>query len=401
MDKHCRSIMSRAVLDTFFEAQRKATIPEEVPPTIANGKQYLISVYREKLFYIGLVQTDVPPLFVMEFLHRVADVFTDYFENCNEKTILANLVTIYQILEEMLDSGFPLMVEPNILKELIKPPSWIKALDNLTGNKAMKEVLPTGQLSHTSWRRQDVKHNNNEIFVDLIECLDVIMDKNGSLITAEIRGKIACKSKLSGMPDLTLSFVNGRLLDDVSFHPCVRLARWEKERVLSFVPPDGDFVLASYAVGSQCQFGIPLHVRPSINFSEQGHGRIDVELSLKSTGGQAVEEVVLTCQMPKVVNSVSTNCSFGSQIFDQVNKTLKWRIGKLPMDKAITMKGTISCAPGQPIPDGNPALMIEFKVFSYCSSGVKVNKLDLFGEKYKPFKGVKYQTKSGRYQIRT
>jgi hypothetical protein len=29
------------------------------------------------------------------------------------------------------------------------------------------------------------------------------------------------------MPDLTLSFVNPRLLDDVSFHPCVRLKKWE------------------------------------------------------------------------------------------------------------------------------------------------------------------------------
>ena len=34
------------------------------------------------------------------------------------------------------------------------------------------------------------------------------------------------------MPDLTLTFVNPRLLDDLSFHPCVRLKRWEvkKER---------------------------------------------------------------------------------------------------------------------------------------------------------------------------
>ena len=32
---------------------------------------------------------------------------------------------------------------------------------------------------------------------------------------------------MSGMPDLTLSFMNPRLFDDVSFHPCVRFKRWE------------------------------------------------------------------------------------------------------------------------------------------------------------------------------
>ena len=39
--------------------------------------------------------------------------------------------------------------------------------------------------------------------------------------------QIDCLIKLSGMPDLTLTFVNPRLLDDVSFHPCVRFKRWE------------------------------------------------------------------------------------------------------------------------------------------------------------------------------
>jgi hypothetical protein len=29
------------------------------------------------------------------------------------------------------------------------------------------------------------------------------------------------------MPNLTLFFVNPKLLDDVSFHPCVRLKKWE------------------------------------------------------------------------------------------------------------------------------------------------------------------------------
>jgi hypothetical protein len=39
--------------------------------------------------------------------------------------------------------------------------------------------------------------------------------------------QIDCLIKLSGMPDLTLTFINPRLLDDVSFHPCVRFKRWE------------------------------------------------------------------------------------------------------------------------------------------------------------------------------
>ncbi len=32
-----------------------------------------------------------------------------------------------------------------------------------------------------------------------------------------------------------------QILEDVSFHPCVRLAAFDRDRVVSFVPPDGEF----------------------------------------------------------------------------------------------------------------------------------------------------------------
>jgi hypothetical protein len=43
-------------------------------------------------------------------------------------------------------------------------------------------------------------------------------------------------------------------------------------------------------------------------------------------------------------------------------------------------------------------VMIRFILFD---TGLKVNRLDMYGEKYKPFKGVKYVTKAGKFQVRT
>lgn len=53
--------------------------------------------------------------------------------------------------------------------------------------------------------------------------------------------QIDCLIKLSGMPDLTLTFINPRLLDDVSFHPCVRFKRWEVSQ-----PRDSRLRMCSY-----------------------------------------------------------------------------------------------------------------------------------------------------------
>ena len=46
---------------------------------------------------------------VFSFLHRVVDIFAEYFGSVSQKTLTINLVTAYQVLEEMLDGGFPLV----------------------------------------------------------------------------------------------------------------------------------------------------------------------------------------------------------------------------------------------------------------------------------------------------
>ena len=35
-------------------------------------------------------------------------------------------------------------------------------------------------------------------------------------------------------------------LEDIKFHQCVRLARFENDRTISFIPPDGEFDLMNY-----------------------------------------------------------------------------------------------------------------------------------------------------------
>ena len=39
-------------------------------------------------------------------------------------------------------------------------------------------------------------------------------------------------------------------LEDVKFHQCVRLSRFETDRTISFIPPDGEFDLMSYRLTS-------------------------------------------------------------------------------------------------------------------------------------------------------
>ena len=101
-----------------------------------------------------------------------------------------------------------------------------------------------------------MRHTSNELYVDIVETLSVTLAPSGRPLAAFANGSIAFTSKISGVPDLllTLSASGGKLGTEKAielpvFHPCVRLARWkDRPGELSFVPPDGKFMLAGYEV---------------------------------------------------------------------------------------------------------------------------------------------------------
>ena len=134
LEKHWKSVISRSIVDYFFDAQvnlsaklvscflllllflqNKATNPIDIPPVIATPHHYLISIYRyvmikwwhayfilvvlfrANIFFVAVCMTEVPPLFVIEFLHRVVDTIEDYFSECSETVIKDNYVVVYEV----------------------------------------------------------------------------------------------------------------------------------------------------------------------------------------------------------------------------------------------------------------------------------------------------------------
>nr|XP_022919457.1 AP-3 complex subunit mu-2 [Onthophagus taurus] len=400
LEKHWRSVISRSVCDYYLEAQRANS--NDIPPVIATPHHYLLSIQRGGVSFVAVCMEEIPPLFVIEFLHRVVDIFQDYFSDCTESIIKENYVVVYELLDEMLDNGYPLATESNILKELIKPPNILRTIANtVTGKSNVSGTLPTGQLSNVPWRRTGVKYTNNEAYFDVVEEVDAIIDKSGSIVFAEIQGYIDCCIKLSGMPDLTLSFINPRLFDDVSFHPCVRFKRWEAERILSFIPPDGNFRLLSYQITAQSIVPIPIYVRNNLIIrSGEQQGRLDITVGPKQTLGRTIEAVKIDVLMPKCVLNCILTVNQGKYNFDPVSKILSWDIGRIDVAKLPNIRGTVSLTSGFNTGDVNPTINVHFTINQLALSGLKVNRLDMYGEKYKPFKGVKYITKAGRFQIR-
>ena len=116
-----------------------------------------------------------------------------------------------------------------------------------------------------SWRSEGIRYRKNEVFLDVVESLNLLVSSTGNVLRSEILGAVKLKCYLSGMPELRLGLndkvmfeTTGRAtrgkaveMEDVKFHQCVRLSRFENDRTISFIPPDGEFELMSYRLNTQ------------------------------------------------------------------------------------------------------------------------------------------------------
>lgn len=64
MEKHWASVVNKSVCDYFFEEQAKAPTPADVPPVISTPHYYLISIYRNHLYFVAAIQNEGIWLFV-------------------------------------------------------------------------------------------------------------------------------------------------------------------------------------------------------------------------------------------------------------------------------------------------------------------------------------------------
>jgi len=54
---------------------------------------------------------------IILFLHRLSQVLVEYFKELEEESIRDNFVIIYELLDEMMDFGYPQTTESKILQE--------------------------------------------------------------------------------------------------------------------------------------------------------------------------------------------------------------------------------------------------------------------------------------------
>ncbi|KAF5322424.1 hypothetical protein D9619_001063 [Psilocybe cf. subviscida] len=419
-------------IDAVNDALAKATRPQDVDPVIyvsayniGDSPSACCHVPCADMRILCPISGNADPLFGFAFLQTFIEILNEYFGSLSTATIKDNFDVVYQLLEETLDAGgHPLTTSSNALRDIVLPPSLLNKLLNVAGANITTTInsgsgLGSGPFSSPiPWRKAGLKYTSNEIYFDMVEELNAIVNRNGGPVSSNVFGKIESNSRLSGTPDCLLSFTNPSVLVDCAFHPCVRLNRWTRGKTLSFVPPDGKFTLAEYryspaastststAVGKDT-VPIPFTVKTLFDIEAQG-GSFDVTLTSR-LNTRNLENIVVELDLGEGAAGIKCTAARGtgglgrgginaldmgsggntgaSWAFDSKKRVLRWEIASAPSASSWNLRGSFTTPSITPRP--SHALQIRFEIQSYTFSSLKVEQLKITGEAYKPYKGVR------------
>jgi len=122
---------------------------------------------------------------VIIFLHRLVQVLVEYFKELEEESIRDNFVIIYELMDEMMDFGYPQTTESKILQEYVGvtatslPMRLTAGLYRYITQESYKlEVQvrpPIAVTNAVSWRSEGIRYRKNEVFLDVIESVNLLV----------------------------------------------------------------------------------------------------------------------------------------------------------------------------------------------------------------------------------
>jgi len=374
-------------------------------PIIVHGDVTFVFIKYNNLILLSVTKTNANAALIFSFLHKLVAIFCEYFKELEEESIRDNFVLIYELLDEVMDFGYPQTTDSKILQEFI------------TQESHKLDIAPRPPMAVTnavSWRSEGIKYRKNEVFLDVIESVNLLVSANGNVLRSEIVGAIKMKVFLSGMPELRLGLNDKVLfestgrgksksveLEDVKFHQCVRLSRFDNDRTISFIPPDGEFELMSYRLNT--------HVKPLIwiesVIERHSHSRVEYMIKAKSQFKRrsTANNVEIIVPVPPDADSPKFKTTVGSVKYVPEQDAIIWSIKSFPGGKEFLMRAHFGLpSVEREDTEGKPPIYVRFEIPYFTTSGIQVRYLKIIEKSgYQALPWVRYITQNGDYQIRT
>ncbi|KAJ5451168.1 Clathrin adaptor mu subunit [Penicillium cf. griseofulvum] len=370
--------------------------PQVRSPILTLGSTTFSHVKHENIYLVAVTKSNANAALVFEFLYRLIMLGKSYFGKLDEEAVKNNFVLIYELLDD--------------------------------SSRITQQA--TGALS---WRRSDIKYRKNEAFVDVIEDVNLLMSATGTVLRADVNGQIVMRAYLTGTPECKFGLNDRLLLDtgetssnmnnpgggngfgtskttraaagsvtleDCQFHQCVKLGRFDADRIISFVPPDGEFELMRYRATENVN--LPFKVHPIVR--EIGTTKVEYSVAIKANYSSKLFATNVVIRIPTPLNTAKTTerTSQGRAKYEPEQNNIVWKIARFSgqSEYVLNAEATLTTMTHQKT-WSRPPLSLSFSLLMFTSSGLLVRYLKVFEKSnYSSVKWVRYMTRAGSYEIR-
>uniref|UniRef100_A0AAZ3PPN9 MHD domain-containing protein n=1 Tax=Oncorhynchus tshawytscha TaxID=74940 RepID=A0AAZ3PPN9_ONCTS len=336
-------------------------------------------VKRSNIWLAAVTKQNVNAAMVFEFLYKMCDVMAAYFGKVSEENIKNNFVLIYELLDEILDFGYPQNSETGALKTFITQ-QGIKGQTKEEQSQITSQV--TGQIG---WRREGIKYRRNELFLDVLESVNLLMSPQGQVLSAHVSGRVVMKSYLSGMPECKFG-MNDKIVIDKAGKGGVTDEVGKRYRTTK------DIIL-------------PFRVIPLVR--EVGRTKLEVKVVIKSNFKPSLLAQKIEVRIPTPLNTsgVQVICMKGKAKYKASENAIVWKIKRMAGMKESQISAEIELLPTNDKKKwARPPISMNFEV-PFAPSGLKVRYLKVFESKlnysdHDVVKWVRYIGRSGIYETR-
>ena len=165
---------------------RKIVEKTDTPVFQVDGVNY-ICVRKNGLFFMCTTVYNVSPAFVIEMLTQLTKVCKDYIGVLNEESLRKNFTLIYELVDEILDFGWPQSASTAELQPLVyNTAAPVTVAKEVRGTLAALKAAPKTMSSKAvhkpiSLRDSSGRGDKNEIFVDVIDRISATFNSNGQV----------------------------------------------------------------------------------------------------------------------------------------------------------------------------------------------------------------------------
>eukprot|EP00388_Colpodella_angusta_P003886 GDKJ01013351.1.p1 GENE.GDKJ01013351.1~~GDKJ01013351.1.p1 ORF type:complete len:472 (+),score=94.82 GDKJ01013351.1:41-1456(+) len=449
-----RGDLPKGTPDNFFRTVKFWT--GDAPPAFNIDGLSFMFIKKNGLYFVAATTQNMSPALGIELLNRITKLIKDFLGVLNEDVIRKNFVLVYEILDEVLDYGYPQITATEFLKSCIHNEAVPDTIPEILANKGLAGLseavgnigiggIKLSTLTNIGGAPKTVastavqrpvgpssgnQSDKNEIFADIIERLTIVMSSSGTILNSSIDGSIQLKSYLAGQPQIRLGLNEdlqiGRdssrnnygqvILDDCNFHECVDLKDFDSSRCLIFNAPEGEFSAMNYRIQSTPEhFRTPLRIVPSIVLMSPTRLEIIIRVRADINTQNNVSNLELNFALPSTAVDASVDClpatlaASGEYVSSKNSVVVMCK--KLPGGQELSC--CIRVTSSQPFTTLASAkrecgpITLGFSIPMFTASNLQIKYLRIggpyssgSGNKNPPHKWIRYVTESNAYECR-